>query len=539
MTRRKFLELMGILAGTSLLGWQCKPREPAKGRGEGFDAVIVGAGLGGLGCAALMARNGFRPLVVEQHDIPGGYATSFQRFGSEGSTFQCEVSLHSISAKSPGTRQLLTDMGVYDRLEFADHKLAWSSVQPDGIIDLPAAGLAGFERVLVQRFPRERDGIAGFMAFWQKLLDELEALRRKGMPLVKALFPLQYPTMWDVAGKSLGQVVDRFVSDPQLKGLIGLTWGYYGLPPSRLSAFYYLVPMGEYLTQGGQYIRGTSQSLSNALAEVVRAGGGEVILGERVAEILLKDGRAAGVRTESGKTFAARAVVSNAAAPVTFGMLPKSALPEDYRKRVEGFSPSLSSVIVWLGLDRDVTAIQPRAELSIESGLDPEAAYAAALSGDFAKAGLGCMIYDNLVPGFSPKGRSTLTLMSLSGFEPWKRFEQDYAAGRKQAYEREKARVADLFVAIAEASILPGLSRMIVMRETATPLTNRRFTGNTGGAIYGFDQTPDNSFMHRLKNRTPVKGLYLASAWGDPGGGYAGALLAGKQAFKDLVEDLG
>jgi prolycopene isomerase len=537
MTRRKFIELMSLLTATSLLSWRCAPRPPARGPGRGYDAVIIGAGLGGLACAALMAQNGFRPLVVEQHDIPGGYATSFQRFGSEGSAFQCEVSLHSISAKAPGTRKLLTDMGVYDRLQFADHKLAWSSLGPEGFLDLPAAGLAGFERILAQRFPGERSGIAGFMAYWQKLLDELDAFERQGMPALRALFPVQYPTLWDVAGKSLGQILDRFLADRGLKDLAGLTWGYYGLPPSKLSAFYYLVPMGQYLTFGGQYIRGTSQALSDALAKVIAERGGEVLLGERVSGILLADGRAVGVRTESGRSLAARAVVSNAAVPATLALLPAGALPEDYRRRVAGLRPSLSSVIVWLGLDRDVTALQPRAEISIEAG-DPEAAYAAALAGDYEGGGVGLMLYDNLLPGFSPKGRSTVSLLALAGFEPWRRFAADYEAGRKEAYEREKARVADVLIAKAERAALPDLSKMIVMREAATPLTNRRFTGNTDGAIYGFDQTPDNSFMHRLKSRTPLKGLYLASAWGEPGAGYAGALLAGKQAFKNLVEDL-
>jgi len=75
------------------------------------------------------------------------------------------------------------------------------------------------------------------------------------------------------------------------------------------------------------------------------------------------------------------------------------------------------------------------------------------------------------------------------------------------------------------------------MSEVSTPLTNRRFTGNPSGAIYGYDQTTDNSFLTRLQNRTPVPGLYLSSAWGDPGGGFGGALAAAKGAFKNLMED--
>ena len=66
--------------------------------------------------------------------------------------------------------------------------------------------------------------------------------------------------------------------------------------------------------------------------------------------------------------------------------------------------------------------------------------------------------------------------------------------------------------------MIPRLSSMIEVKEVATPLTNWRFTHNPGGAIYGFEQSVGNAFMRRISNRTPIRGLYLASAWGYPGG---------------------
>lgn len=542
MTRRKFLEIMSFLAGSAIIGWAPTPglaKSAAKGRKPGgYDAIVIGAGLGGLGCAALMAQNGLRPLVIEQHTIPGGYATSFTRDDDNGNTFSCEVSLHSTVARSASAKKMFTEMGIYDRLDLVDHKQAWSRVDAHGIVDLPNAGLNGLEALLVQRFPAEKDAIGKFMAFWRQFMQELAQLETKGIA-DKAQFPKTYPAIWFVAGKTLAQVLDAYLGNAQLKNLIGMTWGYYGLPPSKLSAFYYLAPMAEYLTEGGQYLRGTSQSMSNALANVIAKGGGKVLLGERVAGITMKNGRASGVRIASGKSFEARAVISNAAAPVTFAMLPQGTLPKDYAARVAGFSPSVSSVIVWLGLSQDITKIQPRAEFSIDMLEDPEVTYAASMSGDYAKAGLGCMIYDNIVPGFSPKGMSTMAIMALSGFEPWRKYQKDYEANRKHEYNQAKDRILAQFVSTVEAKMVPGLSEMIAMSEVSTPLTNRRFTGNPSGAIYGYDQTTDNSFLTRLQNRTPVPGLYLSSAWGDPGGGFGGALAAAKGAFKNLVEDLG
>ena len=80
---------------------------------------------------------------------------------------------------------------------------------------------------------------------------------------------------------------------------------------------------------------------------------------------------------------------------------------------------------------------------------------------------------------------------------------------------------------------------MIEVKEAASPLTNWSYTGNPGGAIYGYEQSMENAYMNRIKNRTPVKGLYFASAWGNPGGGYAGAFRGGQSAFLTLMKDWG
>ena len=147
-------------------------------------------------------------------------------------------------------------------------------------------------------------------------------------------------------------------------------------------------------------------------------------------------------------------------------------------------------------------------------------------------------LYDNAYKGYSNPGTSTVVVMMLSGYEPWRRFEADYFAGRKDAYHKEKDRIAGALIEEAEKWVIPGLGSMIEVMEAATPLTNISYTGNPEGAIYGYEQSMDNAYMTRLEQRTPIKGLYLASAWTRPGGGYRPCLVSGADAFKSLVKDL-
>jgi prolycopene isomerase len=159
------------------------------------------------------------------------------------------------------------------------------------------------------------------------------------------------------------------------------------------------------------------------------------------------------------------------------------------------------------------------------------------MEGDVDKVSFSVSIYDNIYQEYSKPGTSSLMLLCLCGYEPWRRFEKNYREDRKADYEREKARWTDILIRRAEQEVIPGLSSMIEVKEAATPLTNWKFTRNPKGAIYGFEQSMDNAFMNRIDNRTPVKGLYLASAWGNPGGGFGGVLRAGEQAFEKIMED--
>ena len=171
-------------------------------------------------------------------------------------------------------------------------------------------------------------------------------------------------------------------------------------------------------------------------------------------------------------------------------------------------------------------------------GRGPEAGYTACMQGDIERAPFSVCVYDNIFDGYSRPGTSTLQLLVPSGYEPWRKYEADYQNGNKTQYNREKQRWTRILVARAEKELIPGLSAMIEVQESATPLTNWRYTGNTAGAIYGFEQSMDNAFMNRLDNKTPVRGLYLASAWGNPGGGYVGVLRGGQNAGRDIIEDL-
>ena len=99
LPRREFLEFLASAFPVAALDWDTLPRGKAQaGKAASYDVIVIGAGLGGLSCGAAFARQGFRPLVIEQHDKPGGFATAFRRPGG----FIFDVSLHSTGVGDRG-----------------------------------------------------------------------------------------------------------------------------------------------------------------------------------------------------------------------------------------------------------------------------------------------------------------------------------------------------------------------------------------------------------------------------------------------------
>jgi all-trans-retinol 13,14-reductase len=537
--RRDFLKT--LLAGMPLLAWDWSAF-PRGGRDQTppgtYDAVVIGAGLGGLSAAAAFARQGFKVVVLEQHSVPGGYASSFSRPGG----FVFDVSLHSTTV---GIRNdvanLIYGFPEIQDIAFLPHKPLYRAIYPDYDIRVPHKDAGGYVKVLKTHFPAEAEAIDGLFADMKGLADDVGRLSNAGGAVDMASFPAKFPYLFKNFNRTWGAMVDDRIKDPKLKAVISGLWGYFGLPPSKLSPFYYAMPLMGYLEGGGYYPVGTSQRISDALAGIVKKNGGEVKLNTRVEKILTRDHAAVGVRTVDGTEFRGRAVVSNANAIDTFGrMMDEKEFLKDHLARMDKLSVSFSTLLVWLGLKTDLVRKVglKESEIFYYPDYDVEAEYKAILAGGLpADPGFGLTIYDNVWPGASPKGKNTLNIIATQGYDYWKKYETDYFYGNKDAYIKEKLRLADILIDKVEKMLLPGLRKAIEVQEVATPLTNLRFTSNPRGAIYGWDQTIDNSGQRRFPQKTPIKNLYLSGAWTFPGHGYGACIPSGLACFGQVMAD--
>jgi len=538
LNRRQIIQSALALVPGAGLNWDALPAaRSTPSASDQFDAVIVGAGLGGLSCGAAFARQGFKTLILEKHDKPGGYATTFRRPGG----FVFDASLHSTTVgERGGIRNLIPGFPEITDVEFVPHRTLYRALFPDHDIRVPPRDLPAYIKTLVGLFPAEEAGIRALFEDMQAVAADIGKLSQAAGKVEMSRFPVEFPHLVRAAGQTWGAMMDARIKDARLKGIVSALWGYYGLPPSKLASFYYALPTIGYLEEGGYYPKGKSQKISDALVAFTTARGGKVLLDTEVVKVLMKDGAAYGVRTADGHEYTGRAVIANSNPHDLFhSLVEDDGRLKDFVPRMDRWTASLSTFQVFLGLKKDLVGALgiPETEIFCASGYDPEAEYAGALSADMTNPSLGITLYDNLYPGYSPQGKNTLSLIMLQGYGHWEKYEADYRQGRKTAYRAEKERIADILIRRAEERLLPGLSKAIEVKEIGTPLTNVRYTANYHGSIYGWDQTLDNSGMRRMAHTTPIANLFLSGAWTRPGGGYSAVLMSGIDCFQEATRN--
>lgn len=504
---------------------------------ERYDVVVIGAGLGGLTAAAYLAKyRGKRVLVLEHHTIPGGYAHEFRR-----GAFRFEVSLHALDGIAPGgwTYPLLRDLGVLDRVPFHRLDPIYTALFPEHEVVAHADHIT-YEASLIRDFPHEAQGIRQLVDEMKMMFYELRRFVEDGklnrLPTMED-FPATYPSMLAAMGQSWHSFMSEYISDPQLQGIISALWPYYGLPNDRLCAATFILPWVSYHVYGAYYPEGGSMAMSRAIEQTILEHGGDIRYKQTVERIEMRDGMAVAVETNTGVRVEADTFVSNANAPDTMlKMIGKEHLPTDYVQKIEQENPAISSLVVYLGLNRDLTAEGWRHhDLFLPTTYDTNEAYTTMEQGRFEDTSLAITYYNQSDPTCSPEGCSSIAVMTLA---PWEYADQWGTGGDIHNYEKNpryrqiKEEAAAHLLARAEQYI-PNLRASIQHQEIATPLTNWRFSRNPGGSFYGTEQTVENMYSSRLNAVSPIPNLFLAGAW-VMGGGMSPAMLSGRNAA-DLV----
>jgi prolycopene isomerase len=493
---------------------------------EAYDVIVIGAGIGGLSVAALLAKAGKSVLLVERHDRPGGYAHGFKRRG-----FHFDSGVHLVSGcgvegyrNGSAIHKICKAVGIDSEAVFIPIPAYARAVYPEFEIPLQA-GEEAFIVGLTERFPQEKNRLLALARLCRVLAEEAmladEILEQGKSASVSPALVLA--NLFRYRRTTLAEALNEFLVDARLKSACASLWPYLGLPPSKLSFLYWAGMIAGYTYEGGYYCRGSFQTYANLLAAAVEEQGSEVLLNSSVRRICVEQGKVCGIMLENGQVIRAETVVSNIDARQTADLLiGREHLPQGYCEGLEKLKPSLSVFVSYVATDFQFDAQVHTHESFFFDSFDHDAGYALTLEG--RSNWFSATIPTLADPSLAPPDNHILLLTTLCPFQIG------------QSWRLAKIGFQQCLLEKAERHF-PGLNDHTLLVESGSPRTLERYTLNQHGAAYGFAPTPDQVGPNRPGVRGVLQGLYHTGHWTRPGGGVAGvsvsALLA-TQAILDI-----
>jgi len=493
-----------------------------------YDAIVIGAGNGGLTAAATLAKEGAKVLMLERHNIPGGCGTSFCR-----GRFEFEVALHQLSGigtdKMPGPlRSLLESLGVFEKLEFIEMKDLYRVVLP-GELDVtlrPDRKLIIEE--LSKKFPEEKEGIEGFIGLVFDYFNEvIKAFIFKDPEVTREKYPLYFK----YALMDTQKILDKYLKGPKLKLALSVYWTYAGMSPEKLAFHEIAAMLFVYIFFKPYHLKGGSQAMSSAIADVILDNGGEIRYNTGVRKIIIEDGAAKGVVTDKGEDVRASFVVSNASKISTYTeLVDKEFVPDKLVDEMKQASIGPSAITIYMGLDCSAEELGITESTNfLVTSVDMEKGYDDMSRFETDDASMLLTCYNIMDESFSPPGTCQIALVTLKYGEPWLNVPPT-------EYTAEKYRCAGKMLEQAEKSF-PGLRDHIEEMEIATPITHLRYLNHPKGAIYGFDEhTKDSSNF--ISSAPTIEGLYNVGAWIGMGG-FQPTLASGVSAARSILKKIG
>ena len=478
---------------------------------ESYDAVVVGSGVGGLVCANLLADGGLKVLLLERHWMLGGFCSTFRR---RGFVFDAATHFYPLLG-NPAT---LTGK-IIKQLEIPTE---WIKMDPVDRFHVP--GLAPFDvpadydqylAKLKSLFPEERQSIDDYFG-------ELRQTYLYG--LLHYFRGVTDRRTEEFSRLTVDDKVKQHFRDPRLRTLLVADCSHWGSVPGRTSYLFDAMLRLSYFL-GNYYPKGSSQRFADDLGAALAKRGGRFLRCAKVEEIVVENGAARGVRirTVSNRksetfTFRAGVVVSNADMRHTFRDLLGNTRPE-VDQHLEGFKPSSACSVMHLGLrgvnQKDLNKI----EGYYWNDHDPDAVLRSVFK---------IFTTTRFDPDLAPPGGRILIVQKVTPqkVEPG----VDWGAAKAEFDSYIMGRLRDL---------LPGIDDHIVVRQSATARTSHHFTGNTDGAMLGWEMSPEQLGVARLPNSSSIGNLYFVGHWTRPGGGVTPVMIGAQRVAREILTGRG
>ena len=481
---------------------------------KGETAVVIGSGFGGLAAAVRLRAMGYRVRVLEALDQPGGRARVFRQ---DGFTFDAGPTV--ITAPYL-LEELFAAAGrdMRDYVELVPVDPFYRILFPDG----SKFDYVGDEERLLAQIeafePRDVDGYRRLAAHAQRIFD-VGYTQLADQPFGRLADMLRViPAMVKLGShRSVYGMVSHYIRDERLRQALTFEPLLVGGNPFTTTSIYLLIHTLE-RKWGVHFAMGGTTAIVHGLVRLLEELGVEVRMNAPVEEIVVRDGKAVGVRTADGETIPASVVVSNGDPSWTYSrMIAPAHRRKHTNARVGRTRQSMSLFVAYFGTRKQYPELAHHT-IVLGDRYEPllkDIFHHKVLADDFS---LYLHAPTRTDPSLGPPGHETFYVLSpvpnnKSGID-WETMAGPYFERIAETLERR---------------LLPGLRENIVTKRFLTPRDFEHDLRSVDGAAFGPEPVLTQSAWFRYHNASPdVDGLFFVGAGTHPGGGVPGVLCSAK-----------
>lgn len=532
-----------------------------------YDAIIIGAGHNGLVCAAYLLKAGYKVLLLEKREIPGGGATTEELMPVDAPGFKfspCAIN-HVFIHLGPVVQELeLERHGLEylfcDPVVFCPH--------PDGSYFLAHQSVEKTCSEIEQFNPRDAKKYAEYIDFWQQIINFItpifnappkslgNIIGNYNISSLKDIFSLTGSTdkTLDLVRSILTSATDQleeYFDSEFVKAPLARLAAELSSPPSQKTMSIGAMMMALRHKPGMARPKGGTGALTDALVRCVQSLGGDILTDKAIKQILVDDDRAVGVRLTNGEEFRAkRGVISSLDAKRVFlQLMDEKDVDPDLRDRVDRRIVNRNEAI--LKIDCALSEAprfehhNHRDEYMMGSVLIADSVNQVELAHTDPNIGriplddpsMYSVVPSVLDPTLAPEGKHTLW---IEYFVPYQIAGKEGTGMKGTGWTEElKNEVADR-VLQKYATYAPNVQNSIIARHIESPPELEDRTGMLRGNYYHLDMTFEQMMCFRplpeiANYKTPIEGLYLTGAGTHPGGSISG--LPGRNCARIFLQE--
>jgi len=475
--------------------------------------VVIGSGFGGLSCAVRLQAQGHDVTIVEKREKLGGRAFVYEQDGFKfdgGPTIITAPwlidELFTLAGKKTGDYVKLVKIDPF-------YNIRWE----DGTVFNYNDDKQNLYAQIAKINPKEIES-------YKKFARSLDEIYRVGFDLIDKPFT----TVWDMvrvipqmiklrSDRSVYKFAAKFFKDEKLREAFSFHPLLIGGNPFTSTSIYAMIHELEQKF-GVWFAMGGTGALVKALGDLFKDIGGRIYTETEVGEILIKDGKAIGVKLKSDEILEADAVVSNADVAFTYlNLVPKEFRRKNTDEKIKKLNYSMSLFVIYFGTDRKYDNMAHHEIIMGKryKGLLEDIFDKKILADDFSLYLHRPTATD---PSLAPEGCDCWYVLSpvpnLDGNIDWK------TAGQKYR---------DLIIGYLEKHYMPELSKHIISEHRIDPLHFEGTLNSYLGSAFSVAPTLMQSAYLRPHNVSEdIPNLYFVGAGTHPGAGMPGVISSGK-----------